>query len=71
MENDENKALICEKLAETLKLTREFGDITDIVLDDKQEIATVRFDGELCVDVNVNWDSGIALILDILKAISR
>lgn len=66
----ENKAQICAQFAETLKLTRQFGDLEEIVLGDNEETAVVRWKGGFESRINIACDSGSAMIRDILKAIS-
>lgn len=67
---EENKELICEKLTETLKLTRQFSDLEGIALESNEETAVVHWNGGFESRVNVTCDSGSAMIRDILKAIS-
>lgn len=64
----ENKQDICDKLAETLKITRNCYDLTDIEYISDQEIAVLHFIGG-DVHVNVAMDSGTAIIRDIMRAL--
>ena len=74
----ENKKLIAEELGTLLKMTRQFSDL------DTCEYSKDEYDNELVIltglpnetgyrwkyKCNVTWDSGIAMIRDVLKQIS-
>ena len=74
----ENKKLIAEELGILLKMTRQFSDL------DTCEYSKDENDNEFVIltgkpnetgyrwkyHVNVTWDSGIAMIRDVLKQIS-
>jgi hypothetical protein len=69
----EDKQLICNLLCAALRATRDQHDLTsltyqDISQDQSRVIAT--YDGGGSMTVNVSLDSGIAMIRDILRAIS-
>ena len=64
----EDKQEICNLLAETLRATRNFWDVTGIAYSPKEERVTVQFlNGEK--SVNVAADSGAAMIKDIMNHI--
>ncbi len=65
---NENKQAICDALAETLKLTRNYGDIIiRIEYKPNKECALVYLKGYGSIPVNVACDSGTALIRDIMR----
>lgn len=69
----ENKAMIAEKLADVLKLTRAGKDLETIEYWNDEcgaETAVCFMDGgEYQIRVNVSADSGAAMIEDIVKAL--
>ena len=67
----ENKQLICSLLCWTLKATRDQADLKQLIYhkDAGMELVEVIY-SEGGTNVNVTMDSGIAMIRDILKAIS-
>ncbi len=72
-ERTENKQHICTLLCAALKATRDQHDLTSLTYQDigqDQSRVIVTYDGGGSRTVNVSLDSGIAMIRDILKAIS-
>lgn len=65
----ENKALICEKLCELLKMTRYCEDIASIKLSDDACEARIEYTNGDVKPVNVGSDSGMMMISDILDAV--
>ena len=68
----EDKRLICEKLAEVLRLTRAFDDLSSLEyekLDNGDEIVKAQFVNGAIKTINVTADSGITMIIDITKYI--
>ena len=65
----EDKQRICDRLLETLKLTRLGTDLIDLDYIKESEIVVAHFEGGHKVDINVACDSGIAMIKDIIRAI--
>ncbi len=66
----EDKQAICNALCEALKLTRAFHDIVGIDYNAESEKAIVIFDDDNSVDINVAFDSGAAMIRDILRGLT-
>lgn len=70
----EDKKAICDALLTTLQLTRRYEDIQSIDYDAATETVTVTYKGisrrrNSHRSINVECDSGIAMIKDILKNI--
>nr|DAM56382.1 MAG TPA: KTSC domain [Caudoviricetes sp.] len=65
----ENKQAICDALLTTLQLTRRYEDIQSIDYDAAAETVTVTYNDISHRYINVECDSGIAMIQDILKSI--
>lgn len=69
----EDKQKICELLRSTLQATRDQSDLAWIryneIGPDQQQVV-LEYDGGGHRSVNVSLDSGIAMIRDILRAIS-
>ena len=73
----ENKFAICHKLANTLRETRMFED--DLLFLEfhpagetegtTEDHVTAIFENRPCMYINVNADSGIALIRDVLRGL--
>ena len=69
----EDKQLICDLLCWTLAATRDQHDLRSLVYHDhgtKGQMVTIAY-SEGGTSVDVTADSGIAMIRDILRAISR
>ena len=64
----ENKREIVQKLKELLQITREGSGVKDLILDEKEKCVTIVYE---CgsKQVNVEADSGIALIRDVIRSI--
>lgn len=68
----ENKAKIVDDFAGVLKQTAAFYDLRDLTYAktiDGDEIVIAEFQNGRKKDINVNWDSGIAMIHDIMRAL--
>lgn len=65
----EDKQAICDALLTTLQLTRRYEDIQSITYDATTETVTVTYNEISHSYINVECDSGIAMIQDILKNI--
>lgn len=65
----EDKQAICDALLTTLQLTRRYEDIQSIDYDTNTETVTVTYNEVSHRYINVECDSGIAMIQDILKNI--
>lgn len=66
----EDKQLIMDLLTQTLRETRMLDDLLDLVYDERREIVTATFRNGTTKTANVACDSGIAMIKDVLKALS-
>lgn len=66
---EENKALICERLCEALKLTIQYGDLIDLDYIKEKELVVAHFENGSKVEVNVACDSGSAMIRDVMRAL--
>lgn len=64
----ENKQEICDLLCEALRATRDQHDLKELIYDEEHELVTVIYEGG-GTTVNVAFDSGIAMIRDIMRAI--
>lgn len=70
----EDKALITKKLEETINLTR-MGKVEltyikpGVIYEEAVQIRAMREDGTIYYqgEINVSWDSGVALIRDVMK----
>ena len=65
----EDKQRICDRLLETLKLTRQLYDLIDLDYIEGKELVVAHFEGGGKKEINVAMDSGIAMIRDIIRAI--
>ena len=65
----ENKSLICHHMAEALKQTRRWDNISDIVYYPGSQEAIIRFKGGRRKIINAEADSGWGLIHDIINAL--
>ena len=68
----ENKQMICDKLLETLQLTRQYEDLQSLIyLRGGQDHETVMalFASGGTREINVSMDSGAAMVRDILRAL--
>lgn len=66
---EENKQAILDALLPALKLTRAGADIMGLRYDKEKEKVTISYYGSCNDSVNVHLDSGIAMIMDIAKAV--
>lgn len=65
----EDKQAICDALLTTLQLTRRYEDMQYIDYDAATETVTVTYNDISLRYINVECDSGIAMIKDILRSI--
>lgn len=65
---EENKQAILDALLPALKLTRACADIKELRYHKENDRVIIVYDGD-CNDVNVSLDSGVAMIIDIAKAV--
>lgn len=68
----EDKAKIVDDFAGVLKQTAAFYDLRDLTYAktiDGDEIVIAEFQNGRKKDINVHWDSGIAMIHDIMRAL--
>lgn len=68
----ENKQEICNLLCVALRATRDQSDLVDIVyrqMPNDNEIVTLFYENGHKRSINVNMDSGIAMIRDILRGV--
>lgn len=69
---DENKALICKKLGELLKLTHAGQKIAYIKYDRNRDEAEIHFQNSFgCTILDMRGDSGAQLIADVVKYILK
>ena len=66
----ENKQKICDLLLITLNETRHFDDLVSLVYYPENDVVIATFDNGYTKDVNVAMDSGIAMIIDIIKQLT-
>ena len=68
---EENKKEICEKLTPVLQATGNLWDLVSLEYSNSEngEIVTATFLNGATKTANVNFDSGAAMILDIIKQI--
>lgn len=65
----ENKKDIVMRLTLLLKATRAGSGIKKLVLSEDQKTVSIEFDSGGSRDVNVDCDSGIALVQDVIKVL--
>lgn len=67
----EDKAYIAGEFAKVLQLTDAYQDLIDLTYhkDDDEEVVVADFQNGWSKKINVHWDSGIAMIRDILKGL--
>lgn len=70
--NTEDKQAICDALCVTLKLTRAGADIERLEYhrNPGEEYVIIHRAGNNRDNVNVAWDSGAALIRDVMKVVN-
>lgn len=68
----EDKQEICDKLLETLQLTRQYEDLQSLIYlrggQDHETVMALFVQGST-KEINVSLDSGAAMIRDILRAL--
>ena len=64
----ENKSEIIQKLKELLQITRAGSGIKELILDERERYVTIVYEGGN-KRVNVEGDSGIALIRDVTRSV--
>ena len=62
----ENKSEIVQKLKELLQITRAGSGVKDLILDERERYVTIVYEGGN-KRVNLDGDSGISLIRDVVK----
>lgn len=65
----ENKKDIVMRLTLLLKVTRAGRGIKKLVLSEDQKTVTIEFSSGGSRDVNVDCDSGIALVQDVIRVL--
>lgn len=68
----ENKQEICNLLCVALRATRDQSDLTDVIyrqMPNDNEIVTLFYENGHKRSINVNMDSGIAMIRDVLRGV--
>lgn len=65
----ENKKDIVMRLTILLKATRAGSGIEKLVLSEDQKTVTIEFSSGGSRDVNVDCDSGIALVQDVIRVL--
>lgn len=65
----ENKNKIVSLLKDLLKATRAGSNIEDMLFDEKKEKVEIQYEDGSKRKVDVAADSGIAMIVDVLKVI--
>lgn len=69
----ENKDLICRYLLWALQRTRGLWDLRDLIYDEHKGTVAAVFQREAGIDtvkeINVEADSGLAMIKDIIRAL--
>lgn len=66
---EENKSYICRQLSNLVRETRAGSDVLGITLQADQKTAVITYRTGARKEVNVECDSGIALIIDICRAL--
>lgn len=69
MEREEDKQMICDALLETLQLTRALYSLEDLRYLPEKELVEATFSNGYRKYANVAADSGIAMIMDVIKQI--
>lgn len=68
----EDKQMICDKLLETLQLTRQYEDLQSLIYlregVDHETVMALFAQGST-LEINVSMDSGAAMVRDVLKAL--
>lgn len=66
---NEDKGMICAALTSVLKLTRAGSDVLFVEYDAERGRAALLLAGGGRKEVNVECDSGVALIVDVCRAL--
>lgn len=66
---EENKIWICRRLLDLVRNTRAGDSVSDIRLSANEKTAVISFRTGATKEVNVECDSGIALIVDVCRAL--
>lgn len=68
---EENKAKITRSFAEVLKMTAAYSELRDLTYakDGDDEFVLAEFQNGRTKKINVHWDSGIAMIKDIIRGL--
>lgn len=66
---EEDKRAICLCLSMTLRLTREYHDLSELKYDSDKEVVVATFAGGCTRVINVACDSGVAMVRDILRGL--
>ena len=66
---EEDAQAICDKLLEVLQITRNLDDLVELQYRPDQEIVVAGFANGRTKAANVAGDSGIAMIMDIIRQI--
>lgn len=68
---EENKAKIARSFAEVLKMTAAYSELRDLTYAkaDDDEFVLAEFQNGRTKKINVHWDSGIAMIHDIMRSL--
>ncbi|MBQ1241449.1 MAG: hypothetical protein IIY21_29470 [Clostridiales bacterium] len=66
---EEDKQLILNKLLDALLETRDQFDLEELVYDAVNEIVTARYMSGGERRINVNMDSGVAMIRDVMEGL--
>lgn len=70
MKEEEDKRMICNHLCEALKLTRHCDGLEHLnYFEDSGEVIAIWDSGRRSI-INVKGDSGIAMIRDVIRALS-
>lgn len=73
MRDTENKQAICQYLLWALQKTRNLGGLRDLIYDERKEVVTAIIETEAGIyraqKINVEADSGIAMMKDIIRAL--
>jgi hypothetical protein len=66
----ENKQAICNSLTDTLNLTRCHSDLMALTYRPDEEIVVAHYENGAVKEINVACDSGIAMIVDIIRGLN-
>lgn len=66
---EENKQAILDALLPALQRTRAGAEITELRYHKENDRVMIIYDDGGCDNVNVSLDSGVAMIIDIAKAV--